>query len=112
MFYRRKFCIVKKEFVEIFNAHFNYTNLPNQLKYGTRFIGRWMKVNNGKLQKIFDIWEYDTYEEYLEIESKIRSDHAHVKRIQDSYQKNGGKERVYKDFVLDVRNEAIESTVK
>lgn len=48
----------------------------------------------------------------LEIESKIRSDQAHVKRVQDWYQKNGGKERVYKDFILKVRNEAIESTVK
>ena len=35
MFYRRKYYIVKNEFVEIFNEHFNNTNLPNQLKYGS-----------------------------------------------------------------------------
>ncbi|MZE90161.1 cytoplasmic protein, partial [Bacillus anthracis] len=45
MFYRRKYYIVKNEFVEIFNGHFNNTNLPNQLKYGSRLIGRWMKDN-------------------------------------------------------------------
>lgn len=41
-----------------------------------------------------------------------RSDQAHVKRIQDWYQKYGGRECVYKDYILEVRNEAIESTVK
>ncbi|TKH07039.1 cytoplasmic protein, partial [Bacillus wiedmannii] len=46
MFYRRKYYIVKNEFVEIFNEHFTNTNLPNQLKHGSRLIGRWMKDNN------------------------------------------------------------------
>ncbi len=45
MFYRRKYYIVKNEFIEIFNEHFNKTNLPNQLKHGSRLIGRWMKDN-------------------------------------------------------------------
>ncbi len=112
MFYRRKFYIVKKEFVEIFNTHFNNTNLPNQLRYGARLVGRWMKENNDDTVEIFAIWEYNTYEEYLDIESKVRSDKAHVKRVQDWYLKNGGRERVFNDYILEVKNEPIESTVK
>ncbi|MFB4166808.1 NIPSNAP family protein [Virgibacillus sp. JSM 102003] len=112
MFYRRKFYIVKKEFVDIFNAHFNNTNLPNQLKYGARLIGRWMKGNADNTAEIFAIWEYDSYEEYLEIESKVRSDKSHVNRVQDWYQKNGGKEHVYEKYIIEVRNEELESTVK
>lgn len=111
MFYRRKFYIVKKEFVDIFNAHFNHTNLPNQLKHGSRLVGRWMKDNNDETVEIFAIWEYDSYEDYIEIESKIRSDEAHVQRIKDWYDKNGGKDYVYKAYILEVRNEALESTV-
>ncbi|GEN86231.1 hypothetical protein OSO01_09700 [Oceanobacillus sojae] len=40
MFYRRKYYLVKSEFAEILNAHFKKTNLPNQLKHGSRLIGR------------------------------------------------------------------------
>ncbi len=39
MFYRRKYYIVKSEFVEVFNDLFNHVNLPNQLKHGSRLIG-------------------------------------------------------------------------
>ncbi|WP_237049401.1 hypothetical protein [Lentibacillus amyloliquefaciens] len=56
MFYRRKFYIVKSEFVETFNTHFNKTNLPTQLKYGSRLVGRWMKANNDDTVEIFAIW--------------------------------------------------------
>ncbi|MGM2842348.1 NIPSNAP family protein, partial [Bacillus cereus group sp. Bce002] len=38
MFYRRKYYVVKNEFIEVFNDHFNNTNLPNQLKHGSRLI--------------------------------------------------------------------------
>lgn len=112
MFYRRKFYIVKNEFVENFNAHFSKTNLPNQLKHGSRLVGRWMKNNEDDTVEIFAIWEYDSYEDYLEIESKLRNDTAHVGRVQDWYEKNGGKERVLKEYILQVKNEAIESTLE
>ncbi len=110
MFYRRKHYIVKKEFVENFNSHFNKTNLPNQLKYGSRLIGRWMKDNNDGTVEIFAIWEYDSYEDYLEIESKIRNDKDHVERVKDWYEQNGGKSAL-KKYILEMKNEAIESTV-
>lgn len=111
MFYRRKFYIVKKEFVEIFNNHFINTNLPNQLKHGSRLIGRWMKDNEDGTVEIFAIWEYDSYEDYIEIESKVRSDKAHVNRVINWYEKNGGKEHVVKEYFIEVRNEELKSTL-
>ena len=59
MFYRRKSYIIKNKFVEKFNEHFNNTNLPNQLKHGTRLIGRWMSDNKDNTTEIFAIWEYE-----------------------------------------------------
>ncbi|MFE6138369.1 NIPSNAP family protein [Bacillus sp. NPDC057893] len=112
MFYRRKYYIVKNEFVEIFNNHFNDTNLPNQLKYGSRLIGRWMKDNNDGTTEIFTIWEYDSYEDYVEIETKIRNDKMHGKKIYDWYERNGGKEYVLQEYILEMRNEELICTVK
>jgi hypothetical protein len=112
MFYRRKFYIVKSEFVEVFNELFNTINLPNQLKYGSRLVGRWMKDRENGTTEIFAIWEYDSYEEYENIEKNVRGDEAHVKRINDWYEKHGGKENVFKKYFLEVRNEALEDTVK
>ncbi|MCM3757141.1 NIPSNAP family protein [Sporosarcina aquimarina] len=112
MFYRRKFYIVKNEFVENFNTHFNKTNLPTQLKYGSRLLGRWMNKNDNDTVEIFAIWEYDSYEDYLEIEDKVRSDMSHVERVKDWYEKDGGKEKVLKEYILQVKNEAIETTIE
>ncbi|MEK4578828.1 MULTISPECIES: NIPSNAP family protein [Bacillus] len=112
MFYRRKYYVVKNEFIEIFNDHFNDTNLPNQIKYGSRLIGRWMKDNNDGTTEVFAIWEYDSYEQYKEIESKIRSDKIHVKRIHDWYEKHGGKEYVLQEYILKLKNEELVCTVK
>lgn len=64
MFYRRKYYIVKNEFVEIFNTHFNETNLPNQMRHGARLLGRWMTPNSETTIEVFAIWEYDSYEKY------------------------------------------------
>jgi acylphosphatase len=112
MFYRRKFYTLKSEFAEVFNNLFNNINLPNQLKYGSRLVGRWMKDNNDGTVEIFAIWEYDSYEDFLKIEEKVRSDAAHVQRINKWYDANGGKEFVQKEYFIEVRNEALESTIK
>ncbi|WP_430786634.1 NIPSNAP family protein [Virgibacillus flavescens] len=111
MFFRRKSYVIKNEFVDTFNAHFNNTNLPNQLKHGSKLVGRWMKENDSDTMEIFAIWEYDSYEEYKKIESEIRSDEAHLKRIKDWYEENGGKAYIRKHYILEMKNEAIESTV-
>ncbi|MFY3791899.1 NIPSNAP family protein [Ureibacillus sp. MALMAid1270] len=111
MFYRRKSYIVKSDFLEEFNEHFNKTNLPSQLKHGARLIGRWMKDNKNDTYEVFAIWEYESYEKYQRIESNIKEDVAHLQRIKKWYEKNGGREHVYQEYILEVKNEEIVSTV-
>lgn len=111
MFYRRKFYIVKNEFVDIFNAHFNETNLPHQMKHGARLVGRWMVPKDQSTTEIFAIWEYDSYEKYKEIETTVRGDREHIERINKWYEQNGGKAYVYKEYILEVKNEQIFSTL-
>lgn len=111
MFYRRKSYLLKNEFVDILNRHFNETNLPNQLKHGSRLVGRWTKDNNDGTAEVFAIWEYDSREDYERIEAAVRTDEAHNKRIQDWYAQHGGRDYVYKQYFLEVRNEVIEWTV-
>ncbi|MBM7578752.1 NIPSNAP family protein [Jeotgalibacillus terrae] len=111
MFYRRKHYIVKNSFIETFNDHFNQTNLPNQLKHGTRLIGRWMRDQKDGTTEVFAIWEYDSYEDYVEIETRIKGDREHVARIQEWYKKQGGRDRVFSEYILEVKNEALEDTV-
>jgi hypothetical protein len=111
LFYRRKFYIVKNDFVEPFNKLFTEINMPNQLKHGARLIGRWMLPHDGATTEIFAIWEYDSYEDYVSIENKIRSDSEHVKRIQNWYEEHGGRDYVHKEYFVEVRNEKLKSTV-
>lgn len=111
MFYRRKYYVVKNEFVEIFNKHFNETNLPNQLSYGSRLIGRWMKEIDDRTTEIFAIWEYDNYEAYVEIENRIRADISHVNKVKKWYEDNGGRDYVLSKYIIQVRDEKLISTV-
>lgn len=112
MFYRRKSYIVKKEFVSTFNELFNEINLPNQLKNGSRLVGRWMLDADDNEVEIFAIWEYDSYEDYMRIESSIRNDHEHGNRISSWYNHHGGKEFVQNTFFVEAKNEVIISTLK
>ncbi|WP_349408744.1 NIPSNAP family protein [Pseudalkalibacillus sp. SCS-8] len=111
MFYRRKFYIVRNEFVEAFNAHFNENNLPNQIKHGARIVGRWMIPNDETTTEIFAIWEYDSYEKYKEIEANVRSDEAHKSRVKAWYDRHGGRDYVIKNYLLEVRNEHLTTTL-
>lgn len=111
MFYRRKFYIVKNAIVDIFNLHFNENNLPNQQKHGARLIGRWMKQNDTDTTEIFAICEYDSYEDYVRIENNIRSDEAHVNKVRGWYAVHGGKDYVIKNYLIEVRNEELKTTV-
>jgi len=110
LFYRRKYYTVKNEFVETFNTHFNENNLPNQLKHGARLIGRWM-VTKDETTEIFAIWEYDSFEKYKDIESNVRGDQAHVKRIENWYDRHGGRDYVHNNYLVEVRNEQLLDTV-
>ncbi|MEK4251832.1 cytoplasmic protein [Paenibacillus sp. FSL W7-1287] len=111
MFYRRKFYILKNEFVDIFNKHFIETNLPNQIKYGAKLVGRWMVPHSDTTTEIFAIWEYESYEKYLEIERNVRSDIKHLKRIKKWYEDHGGRDYVMKEYLIEIREEELVSTV-
>src|SRR5690625_1122487 len=63
IFYRRKLYIIKNEFVDVFNQHFNENNLPNQLKHGATLVGRWMIPYDEDTTEIFAIWKYDSYDD-------------------------------------------------
>ncbi|MFC3702858.1 NIPSNAP family protein [Reinekea marina] len=111
MFYRRKYYIVANQYLDEFNKLFNEVNLPNQLKHGTRIVGRWMLPLDENRVEVFAIWEYDSKDEYERIEANIRSDETHVQRIADWYKSKGGRDIVHRDWFLEVRNEEIYSTV-
>lgn len=111
MFYRRKFYIVKNEFIDTFNRLFNEINLPNQLKHGSRLTGRWMLPHDETTTEVFAIWEYDSYEDYVNIENNVRSDSEHVKRIQKWYEEHGGRDYVHKEYFVEVRNEKLTTTI-
>jgi hypothetical protein len=62
--------------------------------------------------EIFAIWEYDSYEEYKEIEAKVRNDQEHVRRVKEWYDKHGGRDYVINNYFLEIRNEQLIDTIK
>ncbi|USH01301.1 NIPSNAP family protein [Grimontia kaedaensis] len=110
MFHRRKFYIVKSEFVDSFNELFNTINLPNQLKHGARLTGRWMKALESGDVEIFAIWEYDSKEAYEQIEAGVRADEAHSDRIEQWFAEHGGRKYISEELIVEMRNEQIFST--
>ena len=110
MIYRRKTYIIEPSFIEEFNALFNDILLPSQLKYGARLIGRWMIIKDEENTEVFALWEYDSFQEYEEIETKIKQDEEHVKRVQKRFDEIG-REKIKKVLKEDIKQEFIESTV-
>ncbi|QJD83037.1 NIPSNAP family protein [Cohnella herbarum] len=110
MFFRRKYYVVSNDFVEVFNRHFMENNLPNQLKHGSRLVGRWMAPHSETTTEIFAIWEYDSKERYEEIERNVRNPEQ-AKRVNAWYDSQGGRERVYKECIFHVNDSEIISTL-
>ncbi|MDM5189002.1 NIPSNAP family protein [Bacillus sp. DX4.1] len=110
MIFRRKTYKVHSSIVNEFNRHFNETLLPTQMKYGARLIGRWMTKGNDDRIEIFAIWEYDSYEDYEQIEAKVRSDKEHVKRVQSWFDKMG-REKVKSSLKDNSKEDFLETTV-
>nr|WP_276539726.1 NIPSNAP family protein [Paenibacillus polysaccharolyticus] len=108
--YRRKTYIIASSFVEEFNALFNDILLPAQLKYGARLIGRWHTQLEGETSEIFAMWEYDTMEQYEEIERKIKADQEHVRRVQERYDQLG-RHRYAEVFRREIQQQFFTSTV-
>ncbi|AIQ36379.1 NIPSNAP family protein [Paenibacillus sp. FSL R5-0345] len=110
MIYRRKTYKIDPQILLDFNEHFNQTLLPAQLKYGSRLVGRWSTEEIDGVLEVFAIWEYDSYEDYEKIESQVKSDEEHVKRVQAWFDKIG-REKI-KIFMKDkINEEFIETTV-
>ncbi|TFE23060.1 pyridine nucleotide-disulfide oxidoreductase [Cohnella luojiensis] len=70
-----------------------------------------MAPNTDTTTEIFAIWEYDSYERYKEIESNVRSDIEHVQRVNKWYENNSGRDFVYMEYVIEVKNEQLFSTL-
>lgn len=111
MFYRRKHYIVKNHFVDDFNKLFNEINLPNQLKYGSRIVGRWMMPLENDETEIFAIWEYDSKADYERIEAGVRSDTAHVNRINTWFEERGGRQHLNETAFVEIRNDELINTI-
>jgi len=71
-----------------------------------------MKDKKDGTFEIFAIWEYDSSEHYVEIDINVRNDWDNAKRVQDWYESNGGCDRVFTAYIVDVKNEKIISTVE
>lgn len=61
--------------------------------------------------EIFAIWEYDTQERYIEIEGNIRADTGHIQRINTWYENHGGRDYISKNYIAEVKNEQVISTL-
>ncbi|MCM3127543.1 NIPSNAP family protein [Paenibacillus provencensis] len=90
---------------------FNEVLLPTQLKYGVRLIGRWQTTLNEDTSEIFAMWEYDSLEQYDEIESKIKSDVEHVSKVQQRLDAIG-RDRLQEALLKDIKQEFFTTTVK
>jgi hypothetical protein len=51
--------------------------------YRSRLVGKWIKIDDATTE-IFAIWEYDSYEDYVAIETRIHEDTEHVQKIKVS----------------------------
>ncbi|WP_327607665.1 NIPSNAP family protein [Virgibacillus tibetensis] len=74
MIYRKKFYKINPEKLDAFNNFFHTYLYPNQIKHGSKLIGRWV---NELQDEITTLWEYKSMEQYEAIEHKIRNSDLH-----------------------------------
>jgi hypothetical protein len=74
MVYRFKTYSVEPARLEDFNEFFHRYLLPNQLRFGSKLIGRWV---NSEKTSIMAIWEYEDVDQYNKIEEKIKRTNLH-----------------------------------
>ncbi|MGV3465371.1 MAG: NIPSNAP family protein, partial [Heyndrickxia sp.] len=72
--FRKKVYKVSQEKVQVFTDFFHEYLYPNQMKHGSKLVGRWV---NEKRDEIMAIWEYESLEQYHKIEQKIRESELH-----------------------------------
>lgn len=78
MVYRIRTYQIDPDKLERFSEFFHNYLLPNQLRFGSKLVGRW--VNSDKTS-IMAIWEYKDPAQYKSIEEKIKRTNLH-KRAQ------------------------------
>ncbi|AYC29503.1 NIPSNAP family protein [Paenisporosarcina cavernae] len=96
---RRRTYQVKEEIVASFHQHFNENLLPAQWKYGATLIGRYQTIPENGVVEIIALWEYEDEHQFHEIEHHLRQDAAHRKRVEDWYEKHGGRKHVASYFL-------------
>jgi 8-oxo-dGTP diphosphatase len=74
MLIRKKTYKILPKNVQVFNDFFHTYLYPNQIKHGSKLIGRWV---NESCDEITALWEYKSFKEYQLIEEKIRSTQLH-----------------------------------
>ena len=79
MIYRRKTYTIHPEKLDEFNNFFHTYLYPNQLKHGAKLVGRWV---NETQNEITATWEYESMDQYEEIEKQIRTSALHQKAKQ------------------------------
>ncbi|WP_421384841.1 hypothetical protein ACOJQI_08745 [Bacillus salacetis] len=76
MIYRVKMYEIIPEKFELFNEFFHEYLYPNQVQHGSKLVGRWVDLSK---TKITAIWEYETIEQYGQIEMEIRMTELHIR---------------------------------
>lgn len=75
MIYRIRTYKINPAKYHTFTDFFHKYLLPNQKKFGSKLIGRWV---NEKQNEIMAIWEYESTEHYEDIEKKIKKTPLHL----------------------------------
>ncbi len=101
LIYRRKTYAIQPEKLNEFNEFFHTYLYPNQLKHGAKLIGRWV---NESENEITATWQYNSIEQYEEIERSIRQSSLHTK-AQERRAELG-------ELYLDSREEMLTSTAE
>jgi len=76
MIYRKKSYKINPDKLKQFNDFFHHYLYPNQIKHGAKLIGRWVNESNDKIEAI---WQYESIEQYEQIEIMIRESELHLK---------------------------------
>lgn len=76
MLYRRKTYKIQPEKLETFNKFFHTYLYPNQMRHGSKLVGRWVNEDH---TEITAIWEYENMAHYEAIEEKIKQSDLHQK---------------------------------
>lgn len=111
MFYKRKFYIINNDFVDIFNRHFIETNLPNQLKNGARLVGRWMDPLRRKQQKYLLSGNTIVLKVIKKLKRTLEVTKNIIKKFNDWYERHGGRDHVFKEYIYEFKNEELISTL-